>query len=357
MLTVRSRAPIRVGDCGGWTDTWFAAHGRVFNIAVGPRVEVDLVAFPGTPAAPRVVLNVRDFGDRYAPALVPGVWERHPLLEASIQHVGVPDSLCVEIGLSCEAPPGASTGTSAAVTVALVGALMALRDGRADQRAAAREAQAVETRRLGQQCGIQDQICSAVGGLNDIEMTAYPEAVVRPIVLEPFVRAELQERLTLVFLGRGHSSSDIHRRVIARLEGLGHRCPELETLRRCAAHAVEAARAGDLDALGQAMIANNEAQRALHPDLVCRDAQRVIALAREHGAAGWKVNGAGGDGGSLTIVGARDGAARRAFADAIQRLDRRFRLIPIELDAEGLTVSMDGASNDDRRGADEQDAN
>jgi hypothetical protein len=29
---VNSVAPIRICDNGGWTDTWFAGHGRIFNI-------------------------------------------------------------------------------------------------------------------------------------------------------------------------------------------------------------------------------------------------------------------------------------------------------------------------------------
>ena len=29
-------APIRICDLGGWSDTWFAKHGSVLNIAVKP---------------------------------------------------------------------------------------------------------------------------------------------------------------------------------------------------------------------------------------------------------------------------------------------------------------------------------
>ena len=31
---VNSVAPIRICDNGGWTDTWFAKYGKIFNIAV-----------------------------------------------------------------------------------------------------------------------------------------------------------------------------------------------------------------------------------------------------------------------------------------------------------------------------------
>ncbi len=33
---VNSVAPIRICDNGGWTDTWFAEHGKIFSIAAYP---------------------------------------------------------------------------------------------------------------------------------------------------------------------------------------------------------------------------------------------------------------------------------------------------------------------------------
>ena len=45
LRVINSRAPIRVCDIGGWTDTWFAQHGKVLNMAVSPRVEVQIEVF------------------------------------------------------------------------------------------------------------------------------------------------------------------------------------------------------------------------------------------------------------------------------------------------------------------------
>ena len=42
---IRSVAPVRICDNGGWTDTWFARHGKVFNIAVTPLVEVEVRSY------------------------------------------------------------------------------------------------------------------------------------------------------------------------------------------------------------------------------------------------------------------------------------------------------------------------
>src|ERR1700685_2712514 len=38
-------APIRICDNGGWTDTWFAKTGKIFNIGVYPYVEVQVEVF------------------------------------------------------------------------------------------------------------------------------------------------------------------------------------------------------------------------------------------------------------------------------------------------------------------------
>jgi len=42
LRVVNSAAPIRICDIGGWTDTWFAGHGKNFNIGVYPYVEVQI---------------------------------------------------------------------------------------------------------------------------------------------------------------------------------------------------------------------------------------------------------------------------------------------------------------------------
>jgi len=36
---INSVAPVRICDDGGWTDTWFAGHGKIFNIGVYPDAE------------------------------------------------------------------------------------------------------------------------------------------------------------------------------------------------------------------------------------------------------------------------------------------------------------------------------
>jgi len=337
---INSVAPIRVCDNGGWTDTWFAGHGCIFNIGVYPYVEVQIEVYPREAMAHRVILHAENYGQRYAvsPHSERHEWIQHPLLEAAIDYMGVPPELAVLISIYSEAPAGCSTGTSAAVSVALLGALDQLTPGRLTPLEIAYAAHRIETEMLGQQSGVQDQLCSAFGGINYIEMFSYPYAAVSPIFISNADWWELERRLALVFLGRSHSSSAVHEMVIQGLEDAGPDCPKLEALRRTAAASRDAVYAGDFDALGRAMADNTEAQRALHPALLSAEAQQVIDIAREYGALGWKVNGAGGEGGSITLLCGSSTSKRRAMLHAVEQTNPLFQTIPIYLSRFGLRV-------------------
>ena len=340
LRVINSVAPIRVCDNGGWTDTWFAEHGRIFNIGVYPYVEVQIEIYPRNAIEHRVILNAENFGDRYAifPRHERHEWIHHPLLEAAIDYMGVPDNLAAQISIYSEAPAGCSTGTSAAVTVALIGALDQLTPGRITPMEVAYTSHRIETDILGQQSGIQDQLCSAAGGINYIEMFDYPYAAVSPIHVSNAVWWELERRLALVFLGKSHSSSAVHEMVIHGLEDAGPDCPQLEALRQTAEHSRDAVYAGDFAALGEAMSSNTEAQRDLHPDLISHEADQIIEIARAHGALGWKVNGAGGDGGSITLLCGASMSRKRAMIRAIEDTNPLFQSIPIYLSRYGLRV-------------------
>ena len=334
---INSAAPIRICDNGGWTDTWFAEHGQIFNIGVSPYAEVQIAVFPSQGRENRIVINAENYDQRYT--VIPDKhWDKHPLLEAAIEYMHVPANLNLEVSIYSEAPGGASTGTSAAVTVALVGALDRLGTGQMTPHEVASAAQKIETEILGQQCGIQDQVCSAYGGINFIEMSHYPHASVKQIQVPNTTWWELERRLALVYLGKSHRSSDVHEMVIRALENAGPDCQQLNDLRQTAVRSRDALIAGDFTALGAAMIENTQAQGCLHPALISADAARVIEIARAHEALGWKVNGAGGEGGSITILSGAVAQAKRAMLRIIEQEDPIFKNIPIHLSHNGLRV-------------------
>ncbi|MBA3281929.1 MAG: GHMP kinase [Acidimicrobiia bacterium] len=348
---VIATAPVRVADVGGWTDTWFGSPGSVCNLAVGPgvTVEANLVAGPdGADELPvRVVAPTLGEDYRIGPSPAQG-WRwstprRQPLLEHAIasvlEEVSVPAGLSVDLEISSAVPAGASLGTSGSVVVAVLGALDAL-FGRARPLAdLAVAAHAVETVRAGRESGVADQWAAAHGGCALLSVERYPEVRRQAVVLDPVVERAVGERLVTVVFG-SHDSSAVHAEVIEMMGGAApvrdRARAGLGQLAALAGDAAAALRGGSVDTWAEVLTAASDAQRALYPDLVGPAHCAAIEVARAHGATGWKVNGAGGRGGSLSMVAAdRDSAGR--LGAALGLVDRSWHVVDLT-PAPGLDV-------------------
>jgi D-glycero-alpha-D-manno-heptose-7-phosphate kinase len=334
--TVNAIAPTRICDLGGWTDTWFAGHGSVFNIAVYPYVEVQINSRPRSDSQERVEISVENYGDRYSLDPDHVAYRKHPLIEAAIDLMKVPEDQAFTINLYSEAPPGASMGTSAAVSVALVGALAEIAGTHLTPHEVALLAHSIETEKLGMQSGIQDQLASAYGGISYMNMYEFPHASVSTLQVPNRVWWELEHRLAVVYIGTPHSSSEVHQKVIKELGDDARDDPRLARLRKLAEEGKAALYSGDFNRLGWCMNQNTAAQRDLHPALICEAFEDIIATATEFGAKGCKVNGAGGDGGSLTILTDGDMAQKRRLMTVLE--DKHFQPLPIYLSRQGLRV-------------------
>lgn len=277
-------APVRVADVGGWTDTWFASTGAVCNVAVGPGARVE----------------VRPRDDDRVTIAAPQVTSTD-LLRRAVSATGATG---VDVVAGTAVPPGSSLGTSASVLVALLAALdVAIGRGQpgpvSDPDGLARRAWEVETVHAGRESGVQDQVAAAHGGVSAIVVDGFPHWRHRPVPPP----SDLADRLRTVHLPGGRDSSDLHRRVIARAEsGDGVVATVLERLAALARDAVDALDRGDLEAWGAALTGATEAQARLHPSLVPPAARAAGEAAVAAGALGWKVDGAGGTGGTVTVV-------------------------------------------------------
>jgi D-glycero-alpha-D-manno-heptose-7-phosphate kinase len=332
---IHCQAPVRICDIGGWTDTWFAKHGAVFNIAVTPKVEVQIDVYRQD-ALDRVTLHLENYNDTYSLDPDHIVYGKHPLIEAAIDSMDIPRDISLEITIFSSAPAGAAVGTSAAVCVALIGGLDVLTPGRLCPHEIAGLAHRVETEKLGLQSGVQDQLCSTYGGINLIRIHSFPHAEVTPVNADPDLRRELAKRLALVYIGSPHHSSEVHQKVIADLGQDPTTDPRIEKLRQLAVQAKDALNSGDLHALGKVMNRNTLVQKMLHPHLVGEKFGEIIEIANFFGASGCKVNGAGGDGGSVTILG--DGDPEKKNKMLLTLENKGFQSIPLSLSDRGVRI-------------------
>ena len=339
MRIINSVAPIRICDLGGWTDTWFAKTGAVLNFGVYPYVQCQIAASATRGGRKgRFTIYAENYGDRYQINPDAVELDKHPLLEACVAAMKIPAGLDVEANRYSHMPGGSSTGTSAAITVALIGALDGLNPTRMTNLEVAAKAHEVETVYLKLQSGIQDQLAAVSGGISYIDMHEYPRSTLTRIDLPNPLWWELESRLCLIYLGKPHVSSDIHSAVITRLENEPAGSDSLGELRRTPALGRDALLSDNLPLFGEIMKVNTRAQAALHPALVSDEARAIFEIADRHGALGWKINGAGGDGGSVTILGPASRERQRKMLDTIRRLHPESREIPTYLSRYGLRV-------------------
>jgi len=348
---ILSKTPLRLNDIGGWTDTWFSGEGKVLNMAVYPPVEVEMKIYENRERrADRVSLHAVDFGIVFRIDPDKPDYSIHPLLQAALNSIPVPEESELDISIHSPFPPGSAVGTSASVCIAVLGALAELLEAPLNRKEIVSLAHRVETEKLGLQSGIQDQICAAYGGISYIQIPSFPKFEVETIGLEPDLLEELNNRLFLIYLGKAHSSSELHRQVIASIEAKDMHSTQMQILRELAVEAKESLEKGNVRDLGRLMIENNEAQRNLHPELISPEADAVAGLAEKNGAVGWKVNGAGGSGGSISLLASPEAEQRSAMLEQIGGLGKGIKNLPIRLSISGLTVEKEVCPKKEKEG-------
>jgi D-glycero-alpha-D-manno-heptose-7-phosphate kinase len=299
-MIVESRAPNRILDLGGWTDTHFAQTGRVLNFAVSLFARATL----RTRRKPGIAINAVDYGDRFQidDLIKASYGTQFDLLLAAAKKMPVKQGL--DITISADVPPGCGTGSSAAISVALLLSLARLAGKALSPGELARLAHSIETEELGLESGIQDQVSASYGGINFIEIEHYPQFLVSPLKLSPELVFELESSLLLVYEGRGHLSSDVHKSVIERMRAGDKEMREIFCeLAHCAEKGKQALLLGRLELLADATAENHQLQKRLHPEINTARFKEIEKLSRGLGAVAVKINGAGG-GGSMSIIAA-----------------------------------------------------
>jgi D-glycero-alpha-D-manno-heptose-7-phosphate kinase len=177
-------------------------------------------------------------------------------------------------------------------------------------------------------------------------MPHYPNAEVTRVPLPKTTLWELERRLIVVYLGSAHISSHIHEQVIRELEKTGESDPRLAGLRELPGQAEGMLLAADFHGFAEVMRKNTELQRSLHAGIVGENAQKVIDIAQAAGAIGWKLNGAGGEGGSLALLFGNENCARRRFVSKLCGEMPEARYLPVHLSEFGLRRWIEYAHSD-----------
>ena len=321
-----SRAPVRICDVGGWTDTWFYPKGAVFNICIDLYSYIRIV--PNNLNCINIIsenLNLRAEIQDLHEITYDGNLD---LLKAAVKRMNIEKG--IDIYIRTEAPPGCGTGTSASVAVALIAALARFSRKNLIQREIAKLAHELEIDELKLESGVQDQYAAAFGGINFMEID-YPSVKASQIKLDDNKICRLENQLILVYLS-SRSSNEMHKAVITNYKNNdATTVNSLEQIKDCAYEMKDAINSESLGLMGKIMNKNWKAQKNLHPSMVNPIIKKIEKLAENHGAIGFKLNGAGG-GGSATIlagIGSEYRLKRKLYKEG-------FQILPIKLNLKGV---------------------
>lgn len=297
-------APARIDLAGGTLDIWPLSVMVPGAMTVNLAVELRARATATRTRDAKLRVASADRGRRATRRLPLDEGDIHGPLSLLLRLAGdfVPANAGgVEVATRAAAPAGAGMGGSSTLAIATGAALAAVFDLRLGRAALLRRVMDLETRELRVPTGNQDYLAALHGGL-----AAYHHEI-GGTRREPLrVPRGLEGRLVLAYTGRprdsGFSNWDMFRRYV---DGEGVTVRRMEAIARIARETRDALAAGDVDATGKAVGEEGRLRDRLAPTVSTAELRAAAGAARQAGALGVKVCGAGG-GGCLVAV-AREG--------------------------------------------------
>ena len=229
---------------------------------------------------------------------------------AAIQQAG--QDISVDLFLASEIGVGTGLGSSASVCVGVLKTLATYLDLPLSKYDLAEQAFHIARNVLGKPVGKQDEYAAAFGGLNFITFHPDGGTLVEPIGLSLPELSELESRLMLFFTGAAHDSWNLlleHER--SADGGPGPAAKPLHDVRRLADDMRRALVKHDFRTFGALLHEGWEAKKQVSSRISTPLIDEVYALARENGALGGKIAGAGGGGFLLLFCEQKDQARVR----------------------------------------------
>jgi D-glycero-alpha-D-manno-heptose-7-phosphate kinase len=319
-----SRTPLRMSFVGGGSDlpSFYRKHGgAVVSTAINKFVYITLNE--KFDHRIRVSYSRTEEADTVAEV-------QHPLVREAMKLLDVKGG--IEITSIADIPSkGSGLGSSSAFTAGLLHALHAYSGRYASAEQLAKEACAIEIERCGEPIGKQDQYAAAFGGFNFIEFNPDDSVSVEPILCRRETLLQLQENIVLFYTGISRSASAI-------LKNQQEAVASSETKQKVLQRMVQLARdlkaelqKNNIAGFGEIIHEGWELKRSITPEISSSQIDDWYASARQAGATGGKLLGAG-SGGFLMFYGPLE------KHDAIARELKDLRRIPIRFEPQGSRI-------------------
>lgn len=284
-----TRTPYRVSLFGGGTDhpEWYRENGgSVLSFTIDKYSYINLRELPPFfEHTYRVAYSRVETGKDISEIKHPAIREGFKLFASrsnlELHHLG-------------DLPARSGVGSSSAFAVGLIRALLALEGREVSPNELAQMAIDFEQITLGETVGSQDQIACALGGLNYIQFGLGNTWSSQKLHVSPKYQKEIEARIVILYSGIDRISSDVSKSLLENLE------TKFDAMKRTQELAIEGRnifdQEGDLSHIGPMLVESWELKKKMNPQAVTPLLEELFERARQYGAEGGKILGAGGGG-------------------------------------------------------------
>jgi D-glycero-alpha-D-manno-heptose-7-phosphate kinase len=319
-----SRTPFRVSFFGGGSDypQWYRSHGgAVLATAIDKYCYISCRRLPPFfDYKHRLVYRKEETINEISEI-------QHPAVRGVFSYFEWKDG--VEIHHDGDLPARSGLGSSSSFTVGLINALRAMQGRHISKEELGELAIHIEQEVIRENVGSQDQISAAYGGFNRIDFRRDGGIEVQPIILPPQRLATFKSHLMLVFTGFARLASEVAK---TKIDNLEKRADEIRRMARMVDDGVEILTSERPLADFGLLLHEAWTHKRKLSEMVSTDAiDRIYAQARETGAVGGKLLGAGGGGFMLLVVPPEK-------QDAVRQRLAKFVHVPFDFEMSGSRI-------------------
>ncbi len=266
---------------------------------------------------------------------------QHPLAKEALRFFKISNG--IEIVSIADIPAGTGLGSSSCYLVGLLNGLHTLTQALVSRQELAEEACHIELDILRKPIGKQDQFMASYGGLTQLEIDIAGNVKATRLCLHDDVVRELESNILLFYTGGLRDATTI----LAKQDSAARRKDSqvLGSLREIKDIGIEirdSIARGNLLRFGKLLDVHWQAKKRLSDGITDANIDRWYEIAKQNGAAGGKISGAGGGGFLMVYCEGRKAKLREAMrACGLRELNFRFEF-------EGSKVVFDMVSRDGR---------
>jgi D-glycero-alpha-D-manno-heptose-7-phosphate kinase len=247
----------------------------------------------------------------------------HPIIREALKHIGMTGAH-LEITSMADIPSGTGLGSSGSFTTALLKALHCYQKNLVHPQHLAEEACHIELNLLKEPIGKQDQYIAAYGGITCFNFDSNDQVKAWPLKIDQETLFNLEDNLLLFFTGYSRSASNILKEQDSKSKDNNRDMIEnLHFVKDIGFKSKSALESGNLHEFANLMNVHWDYKKKRSNNMSNTKIDEWYALARQHGALGGKVIGAGG--GGFLMFYAEDKAALRHAMRGVGLQEVRFR--------------------------------